>query len=118
MIIRGRRDENFAAATLLYSNLGGFPGQPGSAPHPEDGSQAMVVPEGAHLKLSMCGVSPWMLEEDGRLHDYSLLLAVRLDRCCMLHVRTTSVAFFDCIACRTGSNGRRAHARNCAAACT
>ena len=46
----------------------------------EDGSHALVVPEGAYLKVSLPHVSPWSLEDDGRLHRYSLLLALRLDR--------------------------------------
>ena len=46
----------------------------------EDGAAALVVPEGAYVKLQLPGMSPWQLEEDGRLHRYSLLMAVRLDR--------------------------------------
>jgi len=46
----------------------------------EDGNKALMIPEGAHVKISMPGMSPWMLEDDGRLHRYSLLMAVRLDR--------------------------------------
>ena len=47
----------------------------------EDGNSALIVPEGAYLKVSLPGgLAPWMLEDDGRLHRYSLLMAVRLDR--------------------------------------
>ena len=46
----------------------------------EDGNSALLVPEGAHLRVAMPGISPWSLEDDGRIHRYSLLIAVRLDR--------------------------------------
>ena len=46
----------------------------------EDGDKALLVPEGAYLKVALPGMSSWMLEDDGRLHDYTLLMAVRLDR--------------------------------------
>jgi len=46
----------------------------------EDGSAALVMPEGGYLKLSMPYVNAWTLEDDGKLHRYSLLLALRLDR--------------------------------------
>ena len=46
----------------------------------EDGGVALLVPEGAYVKLTIPGMSPWQLEEDGRLHRYSLLMAIRLDR--------------------------------------
>jgi hypothetical protein len=46
----------------------------------EDGSTALVMPEGGYLKLSVPYVNPWSLEDDGKLHRYSLLLALRLDR--------------------------------------
>ena len=46
----------------------------------EDGSQALVLPEGSYLKVTMPYVSPWSLEDDGRLHSYSLMVAMRLDR--------------------------------------
>ena len=45
----------------------------------EDGSRALVVPEGAHLKCAL-RCSPWILQEDGRLHQWTLLCAMRLDR--------------------------------------
>ena len=46
----------------------------------EDGSQALLMPENSYLKLSLPQVSPWTLEDDGRLHRFSLLVAMRLDR--------------------------------------
>ncbi len=45
----------------------------------EDGGQALLMPEGAYLKLALPHVSPWSLEDDGRLHRYSMLVAMRLD---------------------------------------
>jgi hypothetical protein len=45
----------------------------------EDGAQALVLPEGSHLQLSL-RCSPFILQEDGRLHDYSVIVAMRLDR--------------------------------------
>ena len=45
----------------------------------EDGGQALLMPEGSYLKLSLPHVSPWSLEDDGRVHRFSLLLAMRLD---------------------------------------
>jgi thiol-disulfide isomerase/thioredoxin len=44
----------------------------------EDGSYALLVPEGAFLKVSL-SATPWVLEEDGRLHNFTMVLAVRLD---------------------------------------
>ena len=35
-----------------------------------DGSQALLLPEGAFLKLQL-NASPWVLAEDGRLHQYT-----------------------------------------------
>ena len=46
----------------------------------EDGSQALLIPEGAYLKVTLPHVSPFSLEDDGRLHRFSLMLALRLDR--------------------------------------
>ena len=46
----------------------------------EDGDQALVVPEGASLRLTVNNISPWGLEDDGKLHRYSVMLAMRLDR--------------------------------------
>ena len=43
----------------------------------EDGSQALVLPEGGYLRISLPAVSPWSLEDDGRFHRWSFLLAVR-----------------------------------------
>lgn len=43
----------------------------------EDGGQALLVPEGAFLKLTL-PASPWALAEDGRLHEYTVVLALRL----------------------------------------
>lgn len=45
----------------------------------EDGSSALVVPEGAHLKCAL-RCSPWILQEDGRLHQWTICCAMRLDR--------------------------------------
>lgn len=55
-------------------------GGDGTFEEQEDGDAAFVVPEGAHVKVTLPGMSPWQLEEDGRLHKYSLLVAVKLDR--------------------------------------
>ena len=46
----------------------------------EDGSQALILPEGSYLRLAMPYVSPWSLEDDGRLHSYSLTVALRVSR--------------------------------------
>ena len=46
----------------------------------EDGDQALVVPEGAYLRLAVPSISPWGLEDDGKLHRFSLMIAMRLDR--------------------------------------
>ena len=46
----------------------------------EDGGSALVVPDEAFLTLALPTVSPWSVESDGRMHVYSLVLAVRLDR--------------------------------------
>jgi len=43
----------------------------------EDGSQALVLPEGGYLRISLPHVSPWSLEDDGRFHRWSIMLAVR-----------------------------------------
>ena len=45
----------------------------------EDGSCALVVPEGAHLKCAL-RCSPWILQEDGRLHTWTICCAMRIDR--------------------------------------
>ena len=45
----------------------------------EDGAMALVLPEGAHLKCTL-RCSPWILQEDGRLHQWTLCCAMRLDR--------------------------------------
>ena len=44
----------------------------------DDGSYALLLPEGAFLKASL-NATPWVLEEDGRLHNFTMVLAVRLD---------------------------------------
>ena len=46
----------------------------------EDGDKALIVPEGAYVKVTMPAIPSWDLAEDGRLHKYSLLVAMRLDR--------------------------------------
>ena len=43
----------------------------------DDGAKALLVPEGTFLKLVL-PAAPWALKEDGRLHDYTLVLALRL----------------------------------------
>jgi hypothetical protein len=43
----------------------------------EDGGKALLVPEGSFLKLVL-PAAPWTLKEDGRLHEYTLVLALRL----------------------------------------
>lgn len=55
-------------------------GGDGAFEEQEDGDTAFVVPEGAYVKLTVPGMSPWQLEEDGRLHKYSLLVAMKVDR--------------------------------------
>ena len=45
----------------------------------EDGDSALVLPEGAYLKFAT-RMPGWMLEDDGRLHRYSICVAMRLDR--------------------------------------
>lgn len=40
--------------------------------------QALLVPDSSFLKLSM-KASPWALSEDGRLHTYTLILALCVD---------------------------------------
>lgn len=55
-------------------------GGEGAFEEQEDGDAAFVVPEGAYVKLTVPGMSPWQLEEDGRLHKYSLLVAMKVDR--------------------------------------
>jgi len=55
-------------------------GGDGAFEEQEDGSSALVIPEGAHIKFTLPNMSPWQLEEDGRLHKYSVLVAMRLDR--------------------------------------
>lgn len=44
----------------------------------EDGSHALQLPEGAFLKLEL-SASPWVLHEDGKLHAYTIVLAIRVD---------------------------------------
>ena len=43
----------------------------------DDGAKALLVPEGTFLKLVL-PAAPWALKEDGRLHEYTLVLALRL----------------------------------------
>ena len=45
----------------------------------EDGSNALVLPESSALSLSL-PCSPWKLQQDGRLHSWTILMAMRLDR--------------------------------------
>ena len=40
---------------------------------------ALTLPEGAHLQCQL-RCSPWILQEDGRLHQWTLCVAMRLDR--------------------------------------
>jgi len=74
------------AVDLRKASEGGLPdglevvGGEGTFEEQEDGSSALLVPEGAHIKITLPGMSPWQLEEDGRLHTYSLLFAMRVDR--------------------------------------
>ena len=52
----------------------------GGEPHlekQEDGTTALALPETGYLKVSV-PCSPWVLEEDGRLHSYSILFAIRI----------------------------------------
>ena len=44
----------------------------------EDGSQALLVPESSFVKLSV-NASPWALAEDGKLHNYTIIMAIRID---------------------------------------
>lgn len=46
----------------------------------EDGDSALIVGEGTYVKVCLPPMSPWMLEDDGRIHRYSLLMALRIDR--------------------------------------
>jgi hypothetical protein len=39
----------------------------------EDGSFALLVPDAAHLKLSL-NATPWVLEEDGKLHSFTVVV--------------------------------------------
>ena len=55
----------------------------------EDGSQALVMPEGGFLKVTV-NASPWVLEEDGRLHNFTIVMAIRLDV-----IPTTSLPLFN-----------------------
>lgn len=74
------------AVDLRKASEGGLPdglevvGGEAAFEEQEDGASALIVPEGGYMKLSLPGMSPWQLEEDGRLHRYSLLFAMRLDR--------------------------------------
>ena len=43
----------------------------------DDGSQALIMPDASYLKLTLPHVSPWALEDDGRLHRFSLMVAMR-----------------------------------------
>ena len=43
-----------------------------------DGSQALLMPECSFLKVQL-NASPWVLAEDGRLHSYTVLMALRLE---------------------------------------
>ena len=46
----------------------------------EDGASAFLVPEGAYVKVCLPAMPPFQLEDDGRLHRYSVLMAMRMDR--------------------------------------
>ena len=45
----------------------------------EDGSQALQVPEGSFLRASL-RTSPYVVADDGRLHEWTMVAAIRLDR--------------------------------------
>ena len=60
----------------------------------EDGSQALVLPEGGYLRISLPHVSPWSLEDDGRLHRFSLLVAMNLSRWRYLLLPLSFILFF------------------------
>lgn len=43
----------------------------------EDGAQALIMCEGSYMKVTLPQVSPWSLEDDGRLHRFSIMIAMR-----------------------------------------
>ena len=45
----------------------------------DDGSLALQLPEAAHLRCCL-RVSPFLLQEDGRLHSWTMVACIRLDR--------------------------------------
>ena len=45
----------------------------------EDGAKALNLPEGSYLQASL-RCSPFFLEDDGRMHEWTLVCAMRLDR--------------------------------------
>lgn len=44
----------------------------------DDGMSALLLPEGGYLKVGL-HVTPWALAEDGKMHKYTLVLAMRVD---------------------------------------
>ena len=46
----------------------------------EDGAQALMMCEGSYMKVTLPNVTPWSLEDDGRLHRFSLMVAMRCAR--------------------------------------
>ena len=43
----------------------------------EDGAQALIMCEGSYMKVTLPNVTPWSLEDDGRLHRFSMMIAMR-----------------------------------------
>jgi hypothetical protein len=74
----------------------------------EDGTHSLLLPPDESVCPVLClgydhGISPWTLEDDGKLHAYTLIIALRLD-----NLPSSSLPLFNGGAAASASGGANA----------